>query len=99
MTFSLPNSEKFCNVDLNVIFFIHCSILNYVAIALADNDRKSNLTDHFCKHKQFFRLCFCIMLSFALENEDEKLAYPTMVIGILWTVGRVFRAKNFILIF
>lgn len=27
------------------------------------------------------------MLSFALENEDEKLAYPTMVIGILWTVG------------
>ena len=46
-------------------------------------------------HKLFFRLCFCIMLSFALENEDEKLAYPTMVIGILWTVGRVFRTENY----
>ena len=39
------------------------------------------------RYKNKFRLCFCIMLSFALENEDEKLAYPTMVIGILWTVG------------
>lgn len=57
-------------------------------------------THHFCMHKQKnFRLCFCIMLSFALENEDEKLAYPTMVIGILWTVGEVFRVKNSILIF
>ena len=46
-------------------------------------------------HKLFFRLCFCIMLSFALENEDEKLAYPTMVIGILWTVGRGFRTENY----
>ena len=35
------------------------------------------------------------MLSFALENEDEKLAYPTMVIGILWTVGRGFRTENY----
>ena len=38
------------------------------------------------KKKNKLRVSFTTMLAFGLHYQDESLAYPTMVIGIIWTV-------------